>query len=93
MPRPRCATGSRSTRSATCGGEGGVEIACWLAAVQRERGDLAGARRELEAVREPGDASQAARYWLDSHAELLLAEERFEEALAVAPRRGARFAR
>ncbi len=66
------------------GGEGRVEVAAWLAAVLRERGDITGARRELEAVRDPGDASHAARYWLDSHAEQLLAEEEFELALAMA---------
>ena len=71
---------------------GRVEIAAWLAAVERERGDLAAARRELEAVSDPGDASQAARYWLDSHAEQLLAEERFDEALAVARDAAERFA-
>ena len=71
---------------------GRTEIAAWLAAIERERGNLAAARRELEAVSEPGDASQSARYWLDSHAEQLLAEERFEEALAVAREAAERFA-
>jgi DNA-binding CsgD family transcriptional regulator len=71
---------------------GRVEVAAWLAAVERERGNLAAARRELEAVSDPGDASQAARYWLDSHAEQLLAEERFEEALGVARDAAKRFA-
>ena len=71
---------------------GRTEIAAWLAAVERERGNLVAARRELEAVSEPGDASQAARYWLDSHAEQLLAEERFEQALAVGREAAERFA-
>ena len=71
---------------------GRTEIAAWLAAVERERGNLVAARRELEAVSEPGDVSQAARYWLDSHAEQLLAEERFEQALAVAREAAERFA-
>jgi DNA-binding NarL/FixJ family response regulator len=53
-------------------------------AVLRERGDSAGAWQLLEAVEDPGDASDAARYLLDALAEVLLAEERFEEALAVA---------
>jgi DNA-binding CsgD family transcriptional regulator len=66
------------------GDEGRTETAAWLAAVLRERGDLEGARRELEAVAERGDTSHAARYWLDSQAELLLAEEQFERALEVA---------
>jgi DNA-binding CsgD family transcriptional regulator len=66
------------------GAEGGVHHAAFLSAVLRERGDLAGARRSLQAVEDPGDASDAARYWLDGLTELLIAEERFEEALAVA---------
>ena len=74
------------------GDEGRAEAAAWLASVLRERGDLAGARRELEAVAERGDASHAARYWLDSQAELLLAEEEFERALAVAREAAMRFA-
>ncbi|RKQ90444.1 regulatory LuxR family protein [Solirubrobacter pauli] len=65
-------------------GVGRGEIASWLAGVHRERGDLAAARRELEVVPEPTDASQTARYWLDSQAEQLLAEERFEDALRTA---------
>jgi DNA-binding CsgD family transcriptional regulator len=74
------------------GANGRAEIAAWLAAVERERGNLTAARRELEAASDPGDASQAARYWLDSHAEQLLAEERFGEALAVARDAAKRFA-
>jgi DNA-binding CsgD family transcriptional regulator len=72
--------------------EGGVHHAAFLSAVLRERGDLVGARRLLEAVDDPGDASDAARYWLDAMAELLLAEERFGEALAVAEDGDRRFA-
>ena len=71
---------------------GRTEIAAWLAAIERERGNLAAARRELEVTGDPGDASQSARYWLDSHAELLLAEERYAEALAVAREAAERFA-
>src|SRR4051794_4803376 len=48
-------------------GDGGsVEAAAWLAGVRRERGDVAGARRELEAFADRGDASHGTRYWLDS---------------------------
>jgi len=64
----------------------------FLATVLRERGDLDGARRVLEGVEDPHDASDAARYWLDSLAELLLAEGRFDEALAVAEDMERRFA-
>jgi DNA-binding CsgD family transcriptional regulator len=64
----------------------------FLSAVLRERGDLDGARRVLQATDEPRDASDMARYWLDSHAELLLAEERFEEAYGVATEMERRFA-
>jgi DNA-binding CsgD family transcriptional regulator len=66
------------------GAEGLGHQAAFLSAVLRERGDLAGARQSLESVGDPSDASDASRYWLDSLAELLIAEERFEEALAVA---------
>ncbi|MDA0180361.1 AAA family ATPase [Solirubrobacter phytolaccae] len=65
-------------------GNGRGEIASWLAAVQRERGDLRAARAELDVVPEPSDASQTARIWLDSHAEQLIAEQQYEQALRVA---------
>jgi DNA-binding CsgD family transcriptional regulator len=74
------------------GAEGLGHQAAFLSAVLRERGDLAGARQSLESVGDPGDASDAARYWLDSMAVLLIAEERFEEALAVAEAFERRFA-
>lgn len=64
--------------------EGRLHHAAFLSATLRERGDLAGARQSLQAVEDPGDASDAARLWLDALAELLIAEERFAEALAVA---------
>lgn len=66
--------------------------AAFLSAILRERGDLHGARRVIEAVEAPRDASDAARYWLDGLAELLLAEERFAEALLVAEDMERRFA-
>jgi hypothetical protein len=69
-----------------------VHCAAFLSAVLRERGDRVGARRSLHAVDDPGDASDAARYWLDSLAELLIAEERFDEALTVAQESERRFA-
>jgi DNA-binding CsgD family transcriptional regulator len=55
-----------------------------MAAVRRERGDLDGARRALGEMSDPGDTSEAARYWCHSRLELLVAERRFQEALAVA---------
>ena len=63
-----------------------------VSGVLRERGDLKGARATLEEVGDPGGTSDAARYWLDSRAELLIAEERFDEALAVAEEFERRFA-
>jgi ATP/maltotriose-dependent transcriptional regulator MalT len=69
-----------------------VHHAAFLSAVLRERDDLVGARRVLEAVDVPRDASDAARYWLDSLAELLLAERRWDEALVVAQDMERRFA-
>src|SRR5262249_11812902 len=37
-----------------------------MAAVLRERGELTGARHVLEQMSDPGDRSQAARYWCNS---------------------------
>jgi DNA-binding CsgD family transcriptional regulator len=73
-------------------GPPGVHHAAFLSAVLRERGDLAGARRALHNVDAPVDASDTARYWLDSLAELLLAEERFDEAYVAATDMERRFA-
>ena len=69
-----------------------VPRAAFLSAALRERGDLVGARRMLESVDAPRDASDIARYWLDGLAELLLAEERFGEAYVVATDLERRFA-
>jgi DNA-binding CsgD family transcriptional regulator len=62
-----------------------------LAAVLRDRGDLAGARRLLERSRDPSRADEAARQWLGSHLELLLAEGAFEEVLVAADDYASRF--
>lgn len=64
--------------------EGRVQHAAFLSAVLLERGELAEAREQLATVGDPGDASDAARYWLDSTTQLLITEERFADALAVA---------
>ncbi|WP_053225721.1 ATP-binding protein [Solirubrobacter soli] len=74
------------------GDEGRLEVAAWLAGIRRERGDLAGARRELETVAPRGDVSHGDRYWHGAHVEQLLAEERHEEALTVAGEAAQRFA-
>ncbi|MDN5861699.1 MAG: helix-turn-helix transcriptional regulator, partial [Pseudonocardia sp.] len=71
---------------------GTVHTAAFLSAILRERGDLAGARRELERVGDPGDGSEAARYWCHSLLELLVAEGRLTDALPVAEDAATRFA-
>jgi DNA-binding CsgD family transcriptional regulator len=74
-------------------GEQQAQIYCdaFLAAVLRERGDLEGARRALENSLDPGGGDDGARYWLNSQIELLIAERRFDAALAVANDYAARF--
>jgi DNA-binding NarL/FixJ family response regulator len=74
------------------GGQAGhVHRAAILAAVLGERGDLAGARRALTEVADPGDRSQAARFWCSSELGLLVARQRFDRALAVAEELERRF--
>ncbi|MDN5934477.1 MAG: peptide-methionine (R)-S-oxide reductase, partial [Pseudonocardia sp.] len=68
-----------------------VHGAAFLSAVLRERGDLAGARRALRLSRDPGDGSEAARYWCHSRLELLVAEGRRVDALPVADDAARRF--
>jgi DNA-binding CsgD family transcriptional regulator len=74
-------------------GEQQAPIYCdaFLAAVLRERGDLDGARRALERSRDPGGEHDGARSWVNSQIELLIAERRFEEALAAADDYAGRF--
>ncbi len=62
-----------------------------LSAVLRERGDLPAARRALERSHDPGGTDDGARYWLNAAIELLLAERRFEDALAAADDYARRF--
>ncbi len=69
-----------------------VHGAAFLSAVLRERGDLAGARAALERSRDPGDSSEAARYWCHSRVELLVAERRWDEAVSAADDAAHRFA-
>jgi DNA-binding CsgD family transcriptional regulator len=56
-----------------------------------ERGELADARRALERNVDMGDASDAARHWLHAELALLLAEGRWEEAVAASERFERRF--
>jgi DNA-binding CsgD family transcriptional regulator len=74
-------------------GEQQAQIYCdaFLAAVRRERGELDYARQALERSLDPGGADDGARYWLNSQIELLIAERRFEEALAAADDYAGRF--
>jgi DNA-binding NarL/FixJ family response regulator len=74
-------------------GDVGAQVhgAAFLSTVLRERGDLAGARRALGRSRDPGDGSEAARYWCHSQLELLVAEGRLDEALPVADDAARRF--
>lgn len=74
-------------------GEQQTQIYCdaFLAAVLRERGDLGAARRALEHSFDHGGGDDGARYWLNSQIELLLAERRFDEALAAVDDYAARF--
>ncbi|MGQ0575786.1 MAG: AAA family ATPase [Pseudonocardia sp.] len=71
---------------------GTVHAAAFRSAILRERGDLAGARRALERVSDPGDGSEAARYWSHALLELLVAEGRLADALPVAEDAATRFA-
>ncbi|MGI8506497.1 MAG: helix-turn-helix transcriptional regulator [Solirubrobacteraceae bacterium] len=63
-----------------------------ISAVLRERGDLVAARRVLEGSTDPGDRGDATRCWLHSQLQLLVAEGRFDEALAVSASFASRFA-
>jgi len=76
-------------------GEQQAQIYCdaFLAAVLRDGGDLDGARRALERSVDSGGADDGARYWSNSHVELLLAERRFDDALAAADAYASRFDR
>jgi DNA-binding CsgD family transcriptional regulator len=76
-------------------GEQQTQIYCdsFLAAVLRERGDLAAARRALEHSLDHGGDDDGSRYWLNSQIELLLAERRPDEALTAVDDYAARFER
>jgi len=63
-----------------------------LSAVLRERGELSESRRALEQSSDRGDDGEAARYWMQSQLELLVAEGRMREAMAVSDEFQTRFA-
>lgn len=71
---------------------GEIDCVALLAAALREQGRIAEARAALDRFEDPGDRSDSARYWLDSSLEQLLAEGRYDAALAVADDFAARFA-
>jgi DNA-binding NarL/FixJ family response regulator len=66
----------------TTGGRGTPWTMSHMARCLRERGDLAGAAQALYGV-EPDPGSDSERYWVISHSEQLLVENRPEEVLAV----------
>jgi DNA-binding CsgD family transcriptional regulator len=68
-----------------------VHGAAFLSAVLLERGDLTGARAALRRSHDPGDGSEAARYWCHSRLQLLVADGRVDEALQVADDAARRF--
>jgi DNA-binding CsgD family transcriptional regulator len=62
---------------------GPVFCAGWLARVLLERGDVAGAARELAAHDDLSVAAEAARRWRRAHADVLVAQGEFAQALEV----------
>ncbi len=68
-----------------------VYASAFLADVLLERGDVAAARAAHDRAADPGDRSDGARYWLNSEMELLIAEGRAEDAVAMADEFARRF--
>jgi DNA-binding CsgD family transcriptional regulator len=73
------------------GATGQVYLDAHLAMVAVAQGDLAGARAALERSRASEMSSDAERYWLDAELQLLVAEGRWEDALATAAELERRF--
>jgi DNA-binding NarL/FixJ family response regulator len=71
---------------------GEIDCAALLAAALGEQGKVAEARCELERFADPGTRSDSARFWLHARLGLLLADRRFDEALALARECDRRFA-
>jgi DNA-binding NarL/FixJ family response regulator len=63
----------------------------FLCQVLIERGDVGGARTALERSPDFGDISDASRHWLYAQAALLVAEGRWEEAVAITEEIAQRF--
>ena len=72
--------------------EAAIYCHAFLAQVLLERGDLAAARAALERSRDTGGNDDGVRYWLGAQLDLLLAEGRFDWALAVGEDFARRFA-
>ncbi len=74
----------------------GAETMQWNAAhlawCQVERGDLPGARQALARGPDQGGGGDGARYWANARLELLVAEGRYEDAVAAADEYAQRFA-
>jgi DNA-binding SARP family transcriptional activator/DNA-binding NarL/FixJ family response regulator len=63
-----------------------------LGGVLVERGDLTGARQALARAPERGGSADGPRYWCNSRLELLVAEQRWEQAVEAADEYARRFA-
>jgi DNA-binding CsgD family transcriptional regulator len=63
----------------------------FLSDARREQGDLTGARMALEQSADHGGHDDGARYWSNSHIELLLDERRYDDALHAVDNYVARF--
>ena len=69
-----------------------VFFRAFLASTLLARGDVAGAREQLDKTGDLGDWSEGARFWLHTHLETMLEEGRYEEVLAGAEDFSERFA-
>jgi DNA-binding CsgD family transcriptional regulator len=65
-------------------------LSAFLASTLLASGDLEAGRGALDEFTDPGSTADGVRFWLHSRAELLLAEDRIEEALETADEIGRR---